>query len=125
MQNSGRQSERSGVMRALLAISSVDEVSPATATTAVVLAIVSMAVLVPAMIICGICEESKPHAAPTKNPVLNHNQGVSGKQSTASSGIPTAAAAHVTAPDATLHQPQASAFDQQPRPTGAMSPISC
>lgn len=125
MQDIGRQSERSGVMRALLAISSVDEVSPATATTAVVLAIVSIAVLVPAMIICGMCEESKPHAAPVKNPVLNHNQGVSGKQSTASSGIPIAAAAHVPAPDVTLHQPQASAFDQQPRPTGAMSPISC
>lgn len=105
-------------MRGLLAVAAAEEVTPATATATVVLAAVSMAVIVPAIIICGLCEEPKPRPPPSKRPGVY--EGVSGKQSTASSSIPIADTVPAPAPGPTLHPTEASVFDSQPRPTGAM-----
>lgn len=102
-------------MRALLA-SPVEEVTPATTLTAFVLVVASVVVLLPALIICGICEESRP-AAPPSRAAGNHHGG-SGQQVTASSSIPVAVAPPATAAGPTLHETEASAFDQQPRQTG-------
>ena len=101
-------------MRALLA-SPVEDVTPATTLTAVVLVVASVVVLLPALVICGMCEESTP-APPSR--VAGTQHGGNGQQATASSSIPVAVAPQAAAAGPTLHETEASAFDQQPRQTG-------
>lgn len=104
-------------MRGLLVVAVAEEVTPVTATAAVVLVVISMAALVPAMIICGFCEEPKPGPSPSTRPGVD--EGVNGRQST-DGRIPIADTVPASAPGPTLHPTGVSVFDKQPRPTGAM-----
>lgn len=107
-------------MRDILAVLTAADL-PATsstvpAITAAVLIVASILVLVPAIMICGFCEESKPVPGPVTEPVAD--PAVSGKQSTASSSIPIPVAA--PAVDPTIHPPEPSVFDENPRSTGVI-----